>query len=364
MRTGCRIGGSVIVALILLRLALSWHFLSAGIEKFRDPHFSAEPFLLQAVGPAADLFHQQVPGFHRWRELLATPRQDMPLSDEERQQLDAWNKDLQERFAEIKKGNQKNDANKKDLPLPVRLPPVAAYQPWGDEIVQDWGAMLAQFKTAAKLSEDQQEQAAGILRQRTRRLADYLSEQEADIIKYRHELHRLHQFDSSPAANELPYLDERIAAKKAETRGMTGVWIADIREMEQVYTDKLRGLLPEDATDARKANAAKSLAGNQWPNTVSLIVTWMTFGVGALLLVGLFTRLAAFVGAMFILSVLVSQPPWVAGAEQMFLPYQLVEFTALILLIATAAGRYGGLDFFIHSCLSKCCGSKCQDGKE
>ena len=89
---------------------------------------------------------------------------------------------------------------------------------------------------------------------------------------------------------------------------------------------------------------------------INLIVTWLTFGVGALLIAGLFTRLASFVGAMFLLSVLVSQPPWVASAETMFFPYQLVEFTALLVLIATAAGRYGGLDFFIHSVLSKCFG--------
>ncbi len=345
------------------------------MEKFRDPHFSAEPFLLQAVGPASGLFHQQVPGFHRWRELLATPRMDGPLSEAEEQELADWKKGLQERIAKIKKENKGADkeAGSVQKPLPVELPPVAAYQPWGSEIVKDWGAMLVQFKKVAKLSDDaylvRERVMTEILRQRTGRLADYFAEQEADIITYRHELYRMEQLSDSPAVGSrttagLPYLEGRIAMKKRETGGKPGSWIADIRGMEQAYRDQLRGLLSEDATDAQRTTVTKSLAGNQWPNTISLIVTWMTFSVGCLLLAGLFTRLASLVGAMFLLSVLISQPPWVAGAEQMFFPYQLVEFTALIVLIATAAGRYGGLDFFIHSCLSKCCGSKHCGGKE
>ncbi|MBN1855054.1 MAG: DoxX family protein [Pirellulales bacterium] len=346
MHTGSRICGCALVALILLRLAVGWHFLSEGMAKFRDPNFSSEPLLLQAVGPLAKLFHQQVPGFHRWREHLQTPRLDVPLSAEDQERLANWKADYEKRRAEAK-------AEKK--PEPAELPPVAAYQPWGNEIVRDWAALLTKFKAAVPLNEDQIKQADEILRQRIQLLADYLAEQEADIVTYRHELHRLGQMDQSPAAGKLPYLDERIAYKKGETRGMPGVWIADIRNFEQAYTDALRALVPENVTEKQQKKVTSVLASSTWLDMINLIVTWFTFGIGVLLLAGMFTRLASFAAAMFLLSILASQPPWVAGAELQFFHYQLVEFTALILLIATAAGRYGGLDFFIHSFFSKRC---------
>ena len=91
---------------------------------------------------------------------------------------------------------------------------------------------------------------------------------------------------------------------------------------------------------------------------MNLAVTGLTIGVGLCLLVGLFTRLAAVVGALFLLSVMATQPPWVPGAETTYFYYQLVEFAAMMLLAAAAAGRVAGLDFILHGLWSKCCGTK------
>ena len=91
---------------------------------------------------------------------------------------------------------------------------------------------------------------------------------------------------------------------------------------------------------------------------MNLAVTGLTIGVGLCLLVGLFTRLASVAGAFFLLSVMATQPPWVAGANTQFFYYQLVEFAALLFLAAVAAGRVAGLDLFLHALWSKCCGKK------
>jgi len=63
-------------------------------------------------------------------------------------------------------------------------------------------------------------------------------------------------------------------------------------------------------------------------------------------LLGLFTRFWAIVGSGFLLSVISSQWPGWPGAAPTY--YQAVELFALLVLCATAAGRYAGLDFFIH----------------
>jgi hypothetical protein len=54
--------------------------------------------------------------------------------------------------------------------------------------------------------------------------------------------------------------------------------------------------------------------------------------------------LAAVVGALFLLSVIAAQPPWVTGASPTY--YQTVECAALLVLAGTGAGRWAGLDYF------------------
>ena len=70
----------------------------------------------------------------------------------------------------------------------------------------------------------------------------------------------------------------------------------------------------------------------------------MTVTVGICLLVGSLTRLAALAGALFLLSVIASQPPWVTGAAPTY--YQMVELAGLLVLAGTGAGRWAGLDYF------------------
>ena len=45
------------MALALLRITIGWHFLYEGVVKIRKPGWSAAGFLLQARGPAADIYH-------------------------------------------------------------------------------------------------------------------------------------------------------------------------------------------------------------------------------------------------------------------------------------------------------------------
>lgn len=42
--------------LVLLRLAIGWHFLFEGVEKVKSPAWSSEPYLREAAGPMAPMF--------------------------------------------------------------------------------------------------------------------------------------------------------------------------------------------------------------------------------------------------------------------------------------------------------------------
>ena len=78
---------------------------------------------------------------------------------------------------------------------------------------------------------------------------------------------------------------------------------------------------------------------------INHIIPWFDLIVGGLLIVGLFTRLASFLGGAFLLSIIATQPPWVPGTESTYL--YAIELMALVVIFATLAGRLGGLDFFL-----------------
>ena len=64
------------------------------------------------------------------------------------------------------------------------------------------------------------------------------------------------------------------------------------------------------------------------------------------LLFGLFTPVAALAAAGFLGSVFLSQLPPTTGPTST--NYQLVESMACLVLASTGAGRFAGLDYFLH----------------
>jgi uncharacterized membrane protein YphA (DoxX/SURF4 family) len=89
------------------------------------------------------------------------------------------------------------------------------------------------------------------------------------------------------------------------------------------------------------------------------VLPWFTFIVGVLLVLGLFTRIAALGGAAFLLSVIATQPPWIAAAADT--NYQIVLLLGLLVCAAIGAGRWGGLDFFLGLAWSNCCKNAVSD---
>ena len=81
------------------------------------------------------------------------------------------------------------------------------------------------------------------------------------------------------------------------------------------------------------------------------VIPWFDTIVGVLLILGLFTRLASGAAAAFLLSVILTQPPWIPGTTPTYL--YAIELAACLVLFATCAGRIGGLDFFFAASKTK-----------
>jgi len=100
----------------------------------------------------------------------------------------------------------------------------------------------------------------------------------------------------------------------------------------------------EDAAIDSAMNEALTSEKQAWLHTMNIGVTVLTISVGVCLLLGFLTRLAAIAGALFLLAVIATQPPWVADAAPTM--SQVIEFAGLLVLAGTGAGRWVGLDYF------------------
>lgn len=345
-----------VAALVLLRLVIGWHFFSEGMEKVEydsgrgewqiSSEFAAmnEGFLNAAKGPLADFYHRQVPTTHDWRTYLVVPKEMTP---EDNEKLTGWVEHyVSRRKSELAKG-QVTDPEFVDF---------APGTPWAKEILADWRTMQKKFNAIRIMDEDQRKRAEQIFEKRELDLADFVAEQALDMQAYQHELWRLEQQQAAPGASEIPYRQERLAAKESEVAATPRPWVATIRNYDQYLADDLMELLTPQQHESSTERRVKNVVTNPQvvrENQNNWRIMFVVAGVGLCLLIGFMTPIAALVGALFLLTVMASQPPWVAGARTEFFYYQLVEFAALLLLAATSAGRYAGIDRIIHHWWSK-----------
>ena len=88
----------------------------------------------------------------------------------------------------------------------------------------------------------------------------------------------------------------------------------------------------------------------------NLITMWGLTIVGALLILGLFTRLASLGGIAFLLLFYFANPPFVgyfyslpSEGSYLIVNKNLVELGALLVILVTGSGRFAGLDRLLHA---------------
>ncbi len=308
--------------LVALRMSIGWYFFDGAREKNLNRSFSSSGFLAGAEGPFADLFRAGVPDFHGWSRTVAQPMEDKP--NPETPNSTAW-KDYNER----------------------------SYSAWMKQIIDDWGRYNQKVVAHFGFDKNQAEKAKAVFSLYEGRLRGYLADSRDDIEAYRHELFLIDTMKSGKTADEVPFVKDRIATKqRSEDIGNGTAVLAGVKAMEEEYKVELLGLATGEQLDAK---------GNPPVSTTSIekfdtFLKYIHFAIGACLLVGLFTRLAAFGAGTFLLLVILSRPPWIVGYQMV--GYQIVMMFACFALMATPVGRWGGLDFFLHALFGNCCKGK------
>jgi uncharacterized membrane protein YphA (DoxX/SURF4 family) len=290
---------ATVVMLVLLRLCIGWHFFSEGTKHLLEPHWSSEPVLRAAKGPFAPLFQAYLPDFHHLEESL---HRDRSQSESH------------------------------------------AVEHWMAEIQSDWDANRQKFQDYYHLSESQAKAAQQVLAHHQARLGDWLALNKDALVSHVHDWRRSNETKEAPSG-DLPFQRKRVDEKQASLKAEATAWRIELKGLEDDFHLGLESILnPEQLAEVPLRHPVKEI------EVVDDVMTYVILAVGVLLLLGLLTRTASMVGALFLASVVMMQPFWVNDTVPTFNQY--VEMLALLTLATTPVGRWAGLDFFIHNLLA------------
>jgi len=276
-------GTCVVIALVLLRLGIGWHFLKEGAKKFTDPDFSATSFLVISKGPLAGAYKAMI------SDADGLVRLDRGITE-------------------------------------------TNWKAYRDQLVRHYG-----------FDKKQTEAAAVILARRIGQLRWYLANNHDDIDEYRMELDWLEKAKKDKTTRDVESRRKVIETKERELREKVKPWLRELNALSEDYAKDLSAL----ATDQQRARGQPAMTDYGSMFLINTMVKWTVILVGIFLMLGLFTRFWSVVGVGFLCSVISSQWPGWTGAEPTY--YQVIELLALLVLIATNAGRFAGLDFFLDT---------------
>src|SRR5262249_2256177 len=99
----------------------------------------------------------------------------------------------------------------------------------------------------------------------------------------------------------------RLRAAKAEAISLRNGLLTDIYKQSQGFKDSLTKVLTQEQKELGPVAVAR---GKGLIDRLDEVTPWMLTGIGVCLLLGLFSRLAAFAGAAFLLSTYLLVPAW------------------------------------------------------
>jgi uncharacterized membrane protein YphA (DoxX/SURF4 family) len=305
--------------LILLRLCLGCHFLYEGVWKIKNgDRFTAEPFLYSAKGPLAEFFYAMIPDIDGRQRLRI-------IADE--------------------KGYKRIDSD----------PIAARWDEYRQNLVDHLKPPDETDQAAVNAHQRFETDAEKICNEFKKSLAAYFAENLQGIEAYFGSLDR---FEKEPdQRQDAPFQKQRRWDRMMQLRAEADLWIKEIEAREKTYKNALY-----DSMDSKQREKAASMPVNwkiwQWDRIeqINFAVTYGLTAIGLCLMLGLFTRLAALGGAVFMCFVVMTQPAWptiyppdpaIVG-HALLVNKDFIEMLALLVVAATPVGRWGGLDFFVH----------------
>ncbi len=344
---------------MLLRMVVGFHFFKEGTDKITSGNFTAAPFLQAATGPWAPHFQAVIEDQDGAQRLCCKidPETGKPTIDPELT-LAIWddfldeaywhyefdNEEVQKKLAEQRKKKGEQLAK---LSADIRRARVERMES------ADIKALVLQREVESAnlaLMTSQLERGEAILESHSDELLYWLNANQLELMAYFGTADRVNGFDrdgeqKSKVATDVASLKEQVDYIKQDRKKQLYGWASEVESIWDSYEQSINAL----AVDRQTQRGALALHRPfKQPNSrlqwINRIIPWFDVIVGVLLIVGLFTRLASLAGAVFLASIIATQPPWIADAQPTIL--YSIELVALIVIFVTLAGRMGGLDFF------------------
>jgi uncharacterized membrane protein YphA (DoxX/SURF4 family) len=278
--------------LVLLRIAIGWHFLTEGLDKvestrYGNQPFSAEIYLRNSSGPFAPYFRGMLP-----------------------------------------------DVNGLALLDPVRLK--AGWTEAVERIEKHYGFIQDQKEKAQKVLDDSYV------------WADYWFnniQNKEGREKYVSDLAKVQAVERDPDAMsfERERAWETRRSLDGERKKLTGPIVARAEELEAA--------VQAIATPEQKAAAGTYAAPPTFLDIANFVTMYGLCAMGICLILGFLTPLAAICAAAFLAMIYLSMPPWPglppnpkAEGHYWIVSKNLVELIACLLIATTASGHWFGLD--------------------
>lgn len=293
MQNYARLGIFGILALIGLRVGIGWHFYMEGVDKVRSNNFSAEGFLVAANGPLKDTFQSMI-----------------------------WDNDGRLRLDQEKVNGLFERATRQ------------AIEHFGltDDQKREIGRIQGRY-----YGKDSKGRWRG-------KLNDAYADANEEIFKYWESIERVKVMSDSSTWTDVTSL--RGQKESIENDRMSGVR-STLNSVDAIWK-QYEGKLNSVATDTQRDKAGYFAFNRPGEGLLSMsrvnkIVPIFDMVVGILLMIGLLTPLASWAGALFLISVILTQMPGYTGSQPTY--YQAIECLGLVVLATMDAGRYAGLDF-------------------
>ena len=326
-----RISTIAIAAIVLLRLLCGWHFFNEGVKKL-DPKFSSAGFLRTAKGPFAPMFRAMIPGPYGAHLDLARPVEFGSRTPEGQAALDKWLADYGKRAADAAAAGQ---------PLPHDVDAALPGSGWVQNIAKGWDEGIERL-SKSQVADETLEKIRQLRDEKLGEVVYYVYGIYPDIEDLQHEEWRLLKLRESGGESPAPFVRTLIDAKDNTNWLTMQPWIATVRQIEDKFIEEAQAI----AADAKvePSSIADALEEKSSLKLIDGVVTCVVLGVGVCTFLGLLTPVAGVLGAGFLLSLIMTQPPWVTGADMMAFFNWSIEMAAFLVLAAIGAGRWAGLD--------------------
>jgi len=353
-----------LAAILVLRVTVGYHFFKEGTNKLKYG-FDASGFLSSAKGPLADQFKSMVDDHDGKKRLGVTVDQSASgigsVGVNPEQTLALWTDFRDEAAGRYRFG----DPELVERLQTQRSKMAEAIKSARADGKADEALALERERKQAELEiikiRSQLQRSEEILNGASKELTNWFKDNRTEIVAHYGTEDREQGFDrdGENRAETALYVDSlryQVDTITSDRKKKLYGWYAAIGNMWDAYEGQINALATEDQIKAA-GSAAPVVAARQFDQPFSAlkiinrVIPWFDTIVGVLLILGLFTRLASGAAALFLLSVILTQPPWIPGTAPTY--FYAIELAALLVLFATCAGRIGGLDFFFASSKTK-----------